>query len=57
MSAYAYTQADVERIAKACGKAKRTGDEFSCLCPAHDDKNPSCTIGVGDESHTKGPNC
>jgi hypothetical protein len=47
MSAHAYTQADVERIAKACGKAKRTGDEFNCLCPAHDDKNPSCTIGVG----------
>jgi putative DNA primase/helicase len=50
MSAHAYTAADIERIAKACGKAKRTGDEFACLCPAHDDKNPSCTIGVGDES-------
>ncbi len=47
MSAHAYTAANVERIAKACGKAKRTGDDFSCLCPAHDDKNPSCTIGVG----------
>jgi putative DNA primase/helicase len=49
MSGHVYTPADVERIAKACGKAKRTGDEFSCLCPAHDDKNPSCSVKASEE--------
>jgi hypothetical protein len=31
-------------IARALGKAHRTGNEWSCLCPAHEDHNPSFTI-------------
>ena len=28
---------------------KRSGSGWSCRCPAHDDKHPSLSIGIGDE--------
>ncbi|MDX2146588.1 MAG: hypothetical protein SFZ23_03620, partial [Planctomycetota bacterium] len=30
-------------------EAKRAGAGWSCRCPAHDDRNPSLSIGVGDD--------
>lgn len=31
-------------VAVLCGKPSKRGDQISCCCPAHDDKNPSLTI-------------
>ena len=46
MSATAgFTDSDVSKIAHALGKAKRSKNgEWACLCPAHDDHEPSCSI-------------
>jgi len=35
-------------IAKALGKHRRVGREWECLCPAHNDHNPSLSIGEED---------
>jgi hypothetical protein len=40
--------ADIESIAKKLGKARKSGDEYLCQCPAHDDKNPSLSIGLSE---------
>ncbi|MBW1976097.1 MAG: hypothetical protein JRI45_11125 [Deltaproteobacteria bacterium] len=37
-----------ETIAKALGKASRTKDGFLCLCPVHDDRNPSLHVSQKD---------
>ena len=29
-------------------KSKRTGDKLMARCPAHDDKNPSLSVTIGD---------
>jgi predicted P-loop ATPase len=36
-----------EQIATALGKARRSGDGWKCLCPAHDDHNPSLCVTDG----------
>ena len=42
------TEADAERIALALGKAKRSGKEWSCLCPSHKDTDPSFSVTAED---------
>jgi putative DNA primase/helicase len=39
---------DVEGIAKALGKARKVGDGWSCVCPAHDDHRASLSLTVRD---------
>ena len=41
---------NIEAIATKLGKAKRISDGWSCLCPAHDDNDPSLSL---TESHGK----
>lgn len=43
-----YTQADLSRIANALGKASRSGNGYSCLCPVHNDHHPSGYISLGE---------
>lgn len=38
-----------ERIARALGGARRSGNGWLCLCPAHDDHNPSLSVTDGDD--------
>ena len=40
---------DIESIAKALGKDSPSGGGYSCLCPAHDDHNPSLSISLGND--------
>ena len=41
-------QADVEWIARACGKAGRLDvNKWICLCPAHADQTPSLSVSLG----------
>lgn len=37
-----------EQIAVACGEAKREGNGWRCLCPAHNDHNPSLSLTDAD---------
>lgn len=37
---------NLEMIANRLGNARRTSDGWSCLCPAHDDHNPSLSLTV-----------
>lgn len=39
---------DIDLIANQLGKAKRVGNGWSCLCPAHDDHNPSFSLSLGE---------
>lgn len=39
-----------EQIAQELGKARRTSNGWTCLCPAHDDHNPSFSIADGADS-------
>lgn len=43
------TSADIEVIANKLGKAKRVGKGWSCLCPAHNDHNPSLSLSLGED--------
>jgi hypothetical protein len=36
-----------QRIADSLGSASRSGDGWKCLCPAHDDNNPSLSVSDG----------
>jgi putative DNA primase/helicase len=45
----AYTATNVERIARLLGGATRNGKGWKCKCPAHDDRNPSLKLDVGDD--------
>jgi hypothetical protein len=36
---------DIEQIAKSLGGARRTGNDWSCRCPAHEDRKASLSIG------------
>ncbi len=36
--------ANIEHIANTLGKATKSGNGYQCLCPAHEDKNPSLSI-------------
>src|SRR3990167_4047918 len=38
---------DIARIAKSLGKAHPSGQNWTCLCPAHDDRTPSLSIALG----------
>jgi hypothetical protein len=38
-----------ETIARALGRASRSGDNWNCRCPAHDDKSPSLSVGLSSE--------
>ena len=40
---------DLDVIANQLGKAKRTRGGWSCLCPAHDDHNPSLSLSLSEE--------
>ena len=42
---------NAERLAGALG-GKKSGDGWSCLCPAHEDRKPSLSISVGDDGKT-----
>lgn len=37
-------KSSAEEIATACGKAKKSGAEWLCCCPAHQDKTPSLSV-------------
>lgn len=39
----------IDLIAKQLGKATRTGNGWSCLCPAHDDHKPSLSLSLSEE--------
>lgn len=40
-------EVSAEDIARNLGGAKRSGDDWSCKCPAHEDKKASLSIGHG----------
>ena len=40
---------DIAFIAHQLGKAKRVGNGWSCLCPAHDDHHPSLSLSMGQD--------
>ena len=44
-----HPQYDLELIAKSLGKASPSGGGYSCLCPAHDDHNPSLSLSLGKD--------
>jgi len=39
----------IDVIANQLGKATRTGNGWSCLCPAHDDHHPSLSLSLSEE--------
>ena len=41
---------DIQTMAMSLGKAARSGQGWLCLCPAHDDRTPSLSIGLGDQN-------
>ncbi len=45
----AFTEGDITLVAKQLGKAKRVRQGWSCLCPAHEDHNPSFSLSLGKE--------
>ena len=49
MTAHAYTPAEVERIARQLGGARKNGGGWDCRCPAHDDQEPSLSLSVGED--------
>lgn len=40
---------DIDLIANQLGKATRTKNGWSCLCPAHDDHNPSLSLSLSED--------
>ncbi len=48
MTAHAYTPAEVERIARQLGGARKNGGGWDCRCPAHDDQEPSLSLSVAE---------
>ncbi len=42
---------DIAQIARKLGKSSRSGDGWKCLCPAHDDHNPSLSITKSESGH------
>ena len=39
----------LEQLLGMLEKPRRSGDQHAALCPAHEDSNPSLTIGLGDD--------
>src|SRR3954451_6915328 len=48
MTAHAYTPAEVERIARQLGGARKNGVTWDCRCPCHDDRRASLSLSIGD---------
>src|SRR3954465_95605 len=48
MTVHVHTPADVERIARNLGTARKNGGGWDCRCPAHDDQEPSLSLSVGE---------
>lgn len=46
---YKHTPVDIKRIAHALGKATPNGQGYTCLCPAHNDRNPSLSVSRGND--------
>ena len=44
-----YSNEPIDRVLAKFPDAKRSGNNWIDRCPAHDDKNPSLSIGVGDD--------
>jgi len=42
----------IEAILSNLNKVKKSGDGWIACCPAHDDKNPSLKISIGDNGNT-----
>jgi hypothetical protein len=40
---------DIDFIANQLGKATRIKNSWSCLCPAHDDRNPSLSLSLSED--------
>ena len=40
---------DIKAIAIQLGKATRTRNGWSCLCPAHDDHHPSLSLSLSED--------
>src|SRR4051794_21221986 len=49
MTVHVHTPADVERIARQLGGARKNGGGWDCRCPAHDDQEPSLSLSVGED--------
>src|SRR4051794_38394847 len=49
MTVHVHTPADVERIARQLGGARKNGAGWDCRCPAHDDQEPSLSLSVGED--------
>jgi putative DNA primase/helicase len=45
----ALTFQDIAHIAKSLGKASRSGQNWTCLCPAHKDRMPSLSMALGQD--------
>lgn len=41
-----YTEEDIKNIAQTLGKATQVGEYWRCLCPCHDDHNPSLDLKI-----------
>ncbi len=41
---------NIEHIANSLGKAKKTGNNWLCCCPVHDDVNPSLSLSINNET-------
>src|SRR5437764_964924 len=48
MTAHTYAPADIERIARQLGGARKNGAGWDCRCPAHDDQEPSLSPSVSE---------
>ena len=48
MTAHAYAAAEVEGIARHLGGFRTSGGDWSCRCPAHDDRTPSLSLSLGE---------
>lgn len=43
----------LEAIRSRDGSVKRSGGQWKCTCPAHDDVNPSLSIKQRDDGHVQ----
>jgi hypothetical protein len=49
MIAHIYTEGEVEGIARRLGGSRNSGGDWSCRCPAHDDRTPSLSLTLGED--------
>src|SRR4051812_17500949 len=43
------TESPTERVLDRLGEAEKCGEGWKSRCPAHDDREPSLSIGTGDD--------